>query len=179
MQYWKYIDIDYVDVITKKTYDFIKYETEHLDKSKYKGPFINLSHHAFINYVPEIRTAFKPYGLFFEDANIFLMWDNKDCLPHKDYTDSIARVNLPILNCEGSKTIFYDNLISKRVILPTLAPFYYTVNNDYKKVDEVEIDRPTIVRISEGHHVVMNEEKFPRITLTMSFTPDIGLLLDD
>jgi hypothetical protein len=107
------------------------------------------------------------------------MWDNKDCLPHKDYTDSIARVNFPILNCEGTRTVFYDNLKSKRLILPTGAPFYMTMNKDYVEVDSVEVTQATIVRISEGHSVIMNEEKFPRITLTLSFTPDIGLLLDD
>ncbi len=179
MQYWKYIDIEYTDIIIKKTYEFIQNCTDHLDKSKYKGPFINLPHMQFIEYVPEINLAFKPYGLFFEDANIFLMWDNRDCVPHKDYTDSIARVNLPILNCEGTKTIFYKNLKSKRLILPTGAPFYMTMNSDYEKVTEVEMTRPTIVRISEGHTVIMNESKFPRITLTLSFTPDVGLLLDN
>jgi hypothetical protein len=179
MQYWKHINIDYYDIIVSKTYEFIKCKTDHLDKSKYKGPFINLPHHQFIEYIPEINLAFKPYGLFFEDANIFLMWDNKDCIPHKDYTDSIARINLPILNCEGTKTLFFDNLKSKRLILPTGAPFYMTVNKDYKQVDEVEITQATICRISEGHTVIMNQSNFPRITLTMSFTPDAGLLLDD
>ncbi len=179
MKYWKHIDIDYYDTIVEKTLDFIKTKTVHMDKSKYKGPFINLPHYQFIKHVPEVNLAFRKYGLFFEDANIFLMWDNKDCVPHKDYTDSIARVNLPILNCQGTKTVFYDNLKSKRLILPTGAPFYMTMNKDYVKVDEVEMTQATIVRISEGHSVIMNESNFPRITLTLSFTPDAGFLLDD
>jgi hypothetical protein len=179
MQYYKKIEVDYYDAIVEKTLDFIKTKTDHLDKSKYKGPFINLSHWDFIKHVPEINWAFHKYGLFFEDANIFLMWDNRDCLPHKDYTDSIARVNFPILNCQGTRTVFYENLKSKRLILPTGAPFYMTMNKDYVEVDSVEMTQATIVRISEGHSVIMNEEKFPRITLTLSFTPDVGLLLDN
>jgi hypothetical protein len=179
MQYYKKIEVDYYDTIIEKTLDFIKTKTDHLDKSKYKGPFINLPHWDFIKHVPEIDWAFRKYGLFFEDANIFLMWDNRDCLPHKDYTDSIARVNFPILNCQGTRTVFYNNLKSKRLILPTGAPFYMTMNKDYVEVDSVEMTQATIVRISEGHSVIMNEEQFPRITLTLSFTPDAGLLLDD
>jgi hypothetical protein len=54
-----------------------------------------------------------------------------------------------------------------------------TINKDYEEVGGVEIDRPTIVRISEGHTVVMNDKSFPRITLTVSTIPDVGLLLDD
>lgn len=179
MQYWKHIDIDHYDTIVSKTLDFIKTKTVHMDRKKYRGPFINLPHYDFIKHVPEVNLAFKKYGLFFEDANIFLMWDNRDCVPHKDYTDSIARVNLPILNCEGTKTLFYENLKSKRLILPTGAPFYMTMNKDFRQVDEVEMTQATIVRISEGHSVIMNESNFPRITLTLSFTPDVGLLLDD
>ena len=117
MQYWKKLNIEHEDTIKSKTLDFIKYHTEHMDRKKYKGPFITLPTQPFIDFVPEIHLAFNPYGLYFEDANIFLMWDNKDCVPHKDYTDSIARVNLPILNCEGTQTVFYKNLKSKRMML--------------------------------------------------------------
>lgn len=179
MQYWKRLNIEYEDVIKSKTLDFITHHTEHMDKKKYRGPFITLPTQPYIDFVPEIHLAFNPLGLYFEDANIFLMWNNKDCMPHKDYTDSIARVNLPILNCENTQTVFYKNLKSKRMMLPTGAPFYITMNKDYEEVTRMETNQATIVRISEGHSVIMNETKFPRITLTLSFNPDPGLLLDD
>jgi hypothetical protein len=179
MQYWKRIELDNLDIIKQKSLDYIKTQTNHLDKSKYFGPFINLNRFKYIEYVPEVAESFKKHGLFFEDANIFLMWDNKDCVPHKDYTDSIARVNIPLLNCEGTFTTFYENLKSKRLLLPTGVPFYVTVNKDYVEVDRMPFDSPAIVRISEGHSVIMNESNFPRITLSLSFNPDPGLLLDD
>ena len=179
MQFWKHIEAEYYNEIVSKTYNYIKYETDYLDKSKFKGPFINLPHQKFIEYVPEINLAFESYGLFFENADIFLMWSNNDCAPRKDYTDSIARINFPILNCEGTKTLFYNNLKIKSLILPTGAPFYMTMNKDCVHVDEVEEVCATIVRISEGYNIVMKEDNFPRITLMLSFNPDVGLLLDD
>lgn len=180
MNYWKYIDLDPVllKIIQEKSMAFLNNNTHHMDKTKFMGPFNNLGHD-FINHVPEVREAFRQHNMFYEDANIFLMWNNKDCVPHKDYTDSIARVNIPLLNCDGTYIVFYENLKAKRLILPTSAPFYATVNNDYKEVARVEFNRPIIARISEGHHVIMDETRVPRITLTMSFNPDPGLLLDD
>lgn len=178
MKYWKYLELDNSEKIHEKTLKYIQEKTDFMDKSKYKGPYITLNFFEYKKTVPELQESFLKYGLYITGIHIFLMWRPGDCIPHKDYTDSIARVNFPILNCQGSKTIFYENLKSKRAMLPTRSPFYITVNKDYKEVDSVEIDRPTIVRISEGHTVKMNSEKFPRITLTVSTIPDVGLLLD-
>jgi len=179
MEYWKYLELDNVEKIQEKTLTFIREKTDFMDKSKYKGPYINLPFFDYNKDVPELQESFLNYGLYITGIHIFLMWNNTDCIPHKDYTDAIGRVNIPILNCQGSKTIFYKNLKSKRLMLPTRSPFYMTINKDYEEAGGVEIDRPTIVRISEGHTVVMNDKNFPRITLTVSTIPDVGLLLDD
>ncbi len=64
-------------------------------------------------------------------------------------------------------------------MLPTGAPFYMTYNKDYVEADRMPFEFPAIVRISEGHDIFMDETKAPRITLTISTTPDAGLLLDD
>jgi hypothetical protein len=179
MQYWKRIPIDNADVIISKTLEFIKRQQNILDKSQYRGPFINLQHLGYFKEVPEVTTAFHRYGLVLEDANIYLMYSNRDSMPHKDYTDSIARVNIPILNCEKTWTTFYKNVQAKRLVLPTGAPFYATTNRDYVEVDRVETNQPTIIRISEGHNVIMDDTRSPRIMLTLTFNPDVGLLLDD
>jgi hypothetical protein len=179
MQYWKRIKIKNFEIIQKKTLEFIQRQDDILDKSKYRGPFINLQHLGYFREVPEVSEAFYSHGLAIEDANIYLMYKNSDSMPHKDYTDSIARVNIPILNCEGTWTTFYENVQSKRLVLPTGAPFYATTNRDYVEVDRVETNQPTIVRISEGHNVIMDETRSPRIMLTLSFNPDAGLLLED
>jgi hypothetical protein len=107
------------------------------------------------------------------------MWNNKDSVVHKDYTDSIGRINIPLLNCNGTYTMFYENVKSKRLILPTGAPFYMTTNKDYIEADRVEINEPTIIKVCDAHNVIMNEHSAPRITLTLACTPDAGLLLED
>lgn len=177
--YWKKIELDNLELIREKTLNFLKIETDHLERAKFKGPFINLKKYKFLEQIPEIGVAFRKLGLFPDDASIYVTYQNKDSFPHKDYTDSIARVNIPILNYEGSFTTFYANVKAQRLVLPTGAPFYMTSNNDYYEVDRMPFEFPAIVRISEGHNIVMDETKTPRVTLTISTTPDAGLLLDD
>jgi hypothetical protein len=181
MQYWKRIEVDNWELIVQRTIDYIKKHTTLLDRSTYKGPFNSFNTAHYLAEVPEIVDSFKKYGLHYETANVYVMWSNDHSFPHKDYTDSIARINLPILNCEGSSTVFYKDIQGKRMMLPTGAPFYLTMDRkNVEQVDSVEINQPTIIRVCEGHDVIMPENSpVPRITLTVSTAPDCGLLLDD
>lgn len=178
-QFWKRIPLDNLEIIQQKTLDWLRTESDYLDRSKYRGPFVPLKKHRFLEVIPEIAQSFRKLDLFPDDASVYITYKNKDSVPHKDYTDSIGRVNIPILNCEGTFTTFYDNVKAVRLVLPTGAPFYMTSNSDYYEVDRMPFEFPAIVRISEGHNILMNEERAPRITLTVSTTPDAGLLLDN
>ena len=180
-EYWKKIEIDNLEVIRKKTLDWLTNETDYLLKSKWKGPFVPLKKHRFLEVVvPEIAESFRKLDLFPDDASIYVTYHNGDSIPHKDYTDSIGRINIPILNYENSFTVFFENLKGKRAILPTGSPFYMTTNRDYYEVTRLPFDSPAIVRISEGHDILMTDfTRVPRVTLTISTTPDAGLLLND
>jgi len=177
--FWKRIELENLEVIRKKTLDFLYKETDLLEKINFRGPFVNLKKFKFLDRIPEIAQSFRKLDLFPDDASIYVTYQNKDSVPHKDYTDSIGRVNIPILNYEGSYTLFYNNVKAQRLVLPTGAPFYMTYNKDYVEADRMPFEFPAIVRISEGHDIFMDETKAPRITLTISTTPDAGLLLDD
>lgn len=177
--FWKRIELDNLEIIRKKTLDFLYEKTDLLDKSKFKGPFINLKKYNFLDLIPEINQSFRKLDLFPDDASVYITYKNKDSVPHKDYTDSIGRVNIPILNYEGSYTIFYNNVQARRLVLPTGAPFYMTTNTDFVESTRMPFEFPAVVRISEGHNILMDESKTPRVTLTVSTTPDAGLLLDD
>jgi hypothetical protein len=179
MSYWKRIELKNIDVIIEKSLEFLKIHTPYMMKESFKGAFISLAPYQFLQKIPEITESLQEHGLFVEDANIYVMWNNKDSVVHKDYTDSIGRINIPLLNCEGTYTTFYENVHSRRLVLPTSAPFYMTTNKDYIEVDRVEIIQPTIIKVCDGHNVIMDETRVPRITLTLTCTPDAGLLLDD
>jgi hypothetical protein len=179
MEYWKQIELSNIETIIAKTKEYIETKTTHLDKKTFRGPFNALDNHTFKNFMPELIASLREHGLFYEDANVYVMWNNQDALPHKDYTGAIGRLNIPILNCEGTYTTFYENLKTRRLMLPTGNPYYLTTNKDYVEASRVEMLKPAICRISEGHSVIMDEERRPRIMLTISTIPDAGLLLNN
>jgi hypothetical protein len=177
MKYWKRINLEHEEEIRKKSLDLITKHSKILDPSQFKGSFIPMPPE-FLKFNPAINRAFEPYGRVCTEASVYLMWNNLDAIPHIDYQEAVARVNIPLLNCEGSSTIFYDNVQTKTLLLPTGAPYHAVTNTDYREVDRVEINSPTILRISAPHSVIMNQVRVPRLTLTLMLSPDIGDLLD-
>lgn len=180
MEYHKKIDLTNYDTIVEKTLDFLKTKTHHFDRSTFSGPYIPLDSKAYADHVPEMVASLREYGLYIETVSIYLMWKPGDVKPHIDYTGCKGRVNLPILNCAGTLTKFYDNLITRRMKLGTGATYTINVNpEDPILVDQIEMTQTAIVRVSEGHSVQMDAAHFPRITLTISTIPDAGTLLED
>ena len=177
MKYWQRIKIEYEKEIRERTLELITKHSNILDQSQFKGSFIPMPPE-FVKFNTAINRAFESYGRECVEAGVYLMWNNLDAIPHIDYQNAIARVNIPLLNCEGASTIFYDNVQTKTLLLPTGAPYHAVINTDYREIDRVEIDSPTILRISAPHSVIMNEARAPRLTLTLMLTPDIGDLLD-
>ena len=113
MSYWKRIELKNIDIIKEKSLEFLKMHTPYMMKESFKGAFISLAPYRFLQKTPEIAESLEEHGLFPEDANIYVMWNNKDSVVHKDYTDSIGRINIPLLNCEGTYTTFYENVHSR------------------------------------------------------------------
>jgi hypothetical protein len=179
MQYWKRIHLEHFETIQRKTLELIKQHSGILDRRNFRGSFIPFPDAEFMEKVPEINQSFAPYGRRCIKSSIYLMWNNTDALPHVDGAESIARVNIPILNCEGTNTVFYENIVTRPLRLPTGVVYEPVINHDYREVTRVEISSPTIIRVREGHSVVMNEARSPRITLTMQLDPDIVDLLED
>ena len=180
MQYWKRIHLEHFEVIQRKTLELIKsHPSNVLDKRNFRGSFIPIPDTEFMAKVPEINQSFALYGRQCVKSSLYLMWNNSDALPHVDGAESIARVNIPILNCEGTSTVFYENIVTRPLRLPTGVVFEPVINHDYREVTRVEISSPTIIRVREGHSVIMNESQAPRITLTLHVEPDIVDLLED
>jgi hypothetical protein len=95
MEYWKRIKLSNIDTIISKSLDYVMQNTHHMEKVKFRGPFISISNQEYLKHVPEINEALREHKLFFEDVNIYMMWQNSDIMPHKDYTAAIGRINSP------------------------------------------------------------------------------------
>jgi len=55
--FWKRIELENLEVIRKKTLDFLYKETDLLEKINFRGPFVNLKKFKFLDRIPEIAQS--------------------------------------------------------------------------------------------------------------------------
>jgi hypothetical protein len=109
------------------------------------------------------------------------MTQNSHSPIHVDGYPQSARINLPLLNCKGSKTVFYSGgEFNKRTFnsKTSIGAWILSGTAGIRTADSVEIDAPTVVLVNEPHAVLMSELS-PRITLSLGFDKDPIFLLKD
>lgn len=183
MKYWKKIKLSNLDIIQKKAHDFFQSEKEKLGDNhmalKTMVPVFLFDHANFRQMCPEIDQAFSELGFNIKFIIAYIMFSDYEGAIHIDSGSDRARVNIPILNCNDSKTGFYDNVKLNQEIFPNGAVFYSVSNLDYTLVDEVTVDEPTVLRISKPHGIKLGaSQEVPRITLSVGLDPDPVILLD-
>jgi hypothetical protein len=157
------------------------------------------------DHMPELVDAFKSLGLtarqmiFFTNLNndldiddpldpraVFIHTDNPDdptarfdyAMPVLTDFNPTNAINIPLLNCEGSTTLFYklkDN---------TEEDVYYKVidcgghaKHNVEEVYRFELNKPAIIRINVPH-AVLNPNEGPRVVATFRFYESTDHLLD-
>ena len=192
MIYWKQIEVDGYKDYAPKIYDyFINVYPKHGSKPDY------LKNNTFWNpvtikdvekYFPELVKSVAHLGEINEVSivNIIPITPGQCSSLHTDHTVGLnagvkARLNIPILNTEYTKTFFYN--------IPDQYKYFISAGGTHTwpaylaevlpSVASVEVSKPTILRISAPHMVKCWSTKTPRITLTISFKDDIVRLLDE
>lgn len=171
MNYYRIIDIEDLDLIQRKTRQFIFSEVT------LGIGFSILQWDRYINMCPEILHQFNKYDLFPVKAGIYVTTETYQSKVHIDYVSEKyhqCRINIPILNCEGSKTEFYKGGTYKQTTQVNQLSFLQISDdlNSLEKMCEVEIIKPTVIRVQEPHRVVTNEERIPRICMTLFMDKD-------
>jgi len=178
MIYYKELDIPNFELIVSKTRNFIESDTTLISKRVFSAWHF-LDFEKYISSVPEILTSFSEYGLTPIRVAAFVTYTTANGRPHIDYCLEEARINLPILNCEGSSTTFYEDTTFECVVDPITKIAYNTITGPLHKVDSFEIKKATVMRVRKPHGVSMtNTKDVPRITLTIKFDKDPVFLLD-
>jgi hypothetical protein len=176
MLYYKKLDLDF-DLVSKKTLDYV---ISNRDKITSFWNHLNLEN--FIKNVPEITRMFAPLNI--TPAYISLIVATQDAGIHRDTyikvtPTPVARINIPILNCQGSETRFWSTSAEPELLfLDNGTPYRYLDEKDCKLETILELDRPTVLRVKEPHSVVVGK-KVPRISLTIEFEEDIEYLLNN
>lgn len=181
MRYFKKIDIESLSEIIEGTLRYLKTEVPDIYSRTYNTTYYPLELAKLLEYCPHLLTAFDDYGLKCNLAVAYIMYNNSHSSIHIDAYTHDAKINIPVQNCEGTKTLFfaggtYENVHNS--MTKTNAKKIKSTEN-LKLVDYVEIDQTTVVRVNEPHTVVMDMKRTPRITLSLGFDKDPVFLLED
>jgi len=179
MLYYKTIDIDDYDTIIEKCLSYVKSLDKVYTRSLPEASWYTLNFVELYKHCPELITSFKKYDLKINMVAAYVMYSTIHSSVHVDSHPSEARINLPLLNCDGTYTNFYSSDNEPvEWINPDSGVKSYLVNGDYKLVDRVELKQATVIRTQVLHRVDLPiDNPVPRITLTLGFTRDPVYLL--
>lgn len=194
MRYFKHIDIDnYQKVLDNST----RFVSENYLTSQ-SSSFQQFDWTTYVSYCPEILTAFSKYDLEPYAGFVYIIYNQDESPLHTDYVSDVhnkCRINIPIFNCEFSRTFYYrkttealeqERVVQKNSMFDAVTKTKFINYIKYKeddpsleKVDEVVVDRPTIMRVQEPHRVMIDSNHVPRVVLTIHTRKDPAYLLDD
>lgn len=182
MNYWKIVEIENFRKYAKEFFLYYYNNSNHFKKyNNFWTQFKPEYYDEYFNENNRFGKELKKFGSINEIAILFL-WHKDESTLHIDHTIELnsnikARLNLPIINCEGSYTTFYN--IPKEYVnkFKESKGGTKTWDSSLKEilspVTKVELVQPTIIRTSSPHTVIMTGNKFPRISMTISFKEDL------
>ena len=168
MKLYQFIDIDNQDIIISKIKLYL--ESKGLINTTRAG-YIPLNTGELISFCPELFNSFIKLGLTINGCAVYRTTNNTQSPVHIDNATCQCRVNIPIMNCEYSSTVYYNADI-KDVRKQDYNEIKYIECTNAVEIDRVTINSTIILRINAPHQVIMDETKSPRICLTVRCNPD-------
>lgn len=144
--------------------------------------FTLLDKERFLKNCPELISSAKEAQIGIKNIGAYITYHQSDSKVHIDYINPIwnqCRLNIPILNTEGSLTEFYSGGNFQEVRQENNLTYLESIDESYIKVTEVEMLRPTIIRVQTPHRVNTNTNKVPRICLTIFTDVDLVKFLNE
>ena len=138
--------------------------------------FTLLNKEQFLCICPEIESDLKKYDIEIKNIGVYITYTQEQSKVHIDYINpkwNQCRLNIPILNAEGSTTEFFIGGNYEEIVQKNGLSYLESVDDSAIKVDEVEVTKPTILRIQAPHRVNTNTDTVPRICLTVFTNKDM------
>lgn len=185
MQYWKHVEAgdfeSYGSKVSKYTFEVypLRKKPDHLRGNTFWNPVPTAD---VQDYFPELLEGVSHFGKLRE---VTILSVYKDTSLHTDHTTGsqrgvLARLNIPVLNTEGSYTSFYEIPESYPFVVNGGGTKVWNTNltNILQPVTTVEVIKPTILRVSKPHFVKCETNKYPRLVLSLTFEEDVVKYLD-
>lgn len=159
------------DNISTEIYDYLVKNNLIYDNEIF---YNDLNHREFLKSFPEITKFFENLKTSCIGIGLIKIFYNKVAI----HTDNSAlngrtvRINWPVINCEYSETIFYENFnaIKETKYLDNGIIFHEYRDENCREISRVCLDSPTALDVSLPHRVWC--EKFPRISLSFHLKPN-------
>lgn len=188
MEYYKIIDAgDFQTYSEQFMLYYYTHKNNFIPRNRFWNPLKTECLENCSRYNPALFEGISKFGTIKQMAILFLFDDSATL--HIDHKNGLnenvkARLNIPLLNCSGSFTAFFEMNEStfglgeltestKILVWPT------EIRNTLKPVCEVELIQPTILRTSSPHTVFCRTCNFPRVSLTISFENDVANYLSE
>lgn len=174
MKYFKYLDLNFKPASDKLREYLIK--ENKIDNIKVSWRYLDTG--IILKEIPELTKMFAPLGLNIAVVGIFVCYHGTGTI-HIDNTVDMCRINFPVLNCEDTVTNFFKVNTLPIVRKQENGLLFHQFNvNDCELVDKMYLTKAAVLRVREPHQVVMNHNRYPRVSCTISFHQDISYLLD-
>jgi hypothetical protein len=181
-QCFKHIELPGWEKVAEAVLEWTNKNTDFCTNKKYRG-WVSIDTRRLINEVPEINELFESAGFKITNISFFLRNDTVISPPHSHVNDNLARINIPILNCKGTFTKFYESLEYQKIIYNKQgAPLSQLSSlENIKEIASCEISVPTVLSVNTLHSVIIPPgSMLPRITISVKVSPDpIYLLVND
>lgn len=180
MLYHKEIDLAGWESAAEKIYQYVKNNTHYLRQQAFWNTLSKTRHRPCYD---TLTPLFKSAGFDLVSMSFLIIAEpvvaiHTDTEPGRQ---NLARVNIPILNCEGTETRFYSPIKWEPIVkkLGNGVKYTYHSPENCKFESSVSVVQPTVLRVKELHNVVVHKPVYPRITLTCALDPDPVYLLEE
>lgn len=139
----------------------------------------DIDHRNFFTAFPKIKEFLESHNTSCIGIGLIKIFYNKVAI-HQDNSaekGSNVRINWPVINCEYSETIFYENFngIKDARYLDNGIVYHEYRDEDCREIDRVCLDSPTALNVGIPHRVRC--DRFPRISLSFHLNPNPAWLL--
>jgi hypothetical protein len=171
MDLYKRLSIDNYQIIADKVYDYV---VKHTDILVTKYDWNNLKVKELSHHVPElVEACAKLVDCPIVMASIIYRSAGEGGKIHIDQGIAKYRLLMPIRNCQGSYTKFYDiNGNQVREVANPNGNSFLTIEkvNPFIEIDSLELTEPVIFNSKVAHGVYTNPELTePRLSITIGF----------
>lgn len=129
--------------------------------------------------VPSLEGFLSKYQWTLRSAQMMVMREQADTGIYCEAAQSYAKVEIPLIGCQYSDTVFYRAQISSAKSINNGGLIFQCDANTAEEIDRFSLTKPTIVKTQVPHRTVITRVHVRRISLILDVGPSAFQLLND